>query len=239
VNRKVAAVFAATLVILFVVVFPWALDSLLVRFGTRSTAVVLAVLVAAALPLRSQVPVASPVGAIGIATLLLGAAVTGDRVFLRLTPASIYFGLAWAAAASLRGGSSLIERGARFLVPEAPAFVGPYCRVVTALWAVFFFACALVIAVLALSAPADAWRTFTGRTVWVVMASLSALEFFVRKTWFRYYFRDGAFDRFWSRLFPAERTERGRRSMEAIRIYRERNAVDAANRNGTGPPTSA
>ena len=88
---------------------------------------------------------ALPILAGALAALLLGAAVTGDRVYLRLTPAWIYLGLAWAAAASLRGGSSLIERGARFLVPEAPAFVGPYCRVVTALWAVFHrWACVCV-----------------------------------------------------------------------------------------------
>ena len=44
-------------------------------------------------------------------------------------------------------------------------------------------------------------------------------EFLVRKTWFRYYFHGGPFERFWSRLFPAEATPRGRESLEFIRRY--------------------
>ena len=58
-------------------------------------------------------------------------------------------------------------------------------------------------------------------------ASISALEFFVRKTWFRYYFHGGAFDRFWAKLFPAENTEQGRRSAAYIQRYREKAAGDA------------
>ena len=53
--------------------------------------------------------------------------------------------------------------------------------------------------------------------------ALSVVEFLFRKSWFRYYFRGGPFDRLWSRLFPAERTAQGRRSIEAIRRYREEN----------------
>jgi hypothetical protein len=53
------------------------------------------------------------------------------------------------------------------------------------------------------------------------MLLASGVEFLVRKTWFRYYFRGGPFDRLWARLFPAERTARGRRSAEAIRRYRK------------------
>jgi len=237
--RYVAATLAAMLGVALVVVYPWALDAILERFGTRPAAAALVVAVLATLPLRSRAAVAGPLGALGLAGLLLGAAVTGDREFLRLVPAWIYVGLAWAAASSLRGGSSLIERGARFLVPEAPEFIGDYCRVVTALWAAFFLACAAVIGTLALAGSAEAWRAFTGRTLWLVMAFLSVVEFFARKTWFRYYYRGGLFDRFWSRLFPAEETERGRRSMEAIRIYREGRAEGDVPPSGPASPTGA
>lgn len=219
--RLVAAASVATSIVILVTVFPWALDSVLARFGTRPTAAFLAVFVLITSSLRSRTPVASPFAAVGLAGLLLGAAVTDDRTFLRLVPAWIYVGLAWVAAASLSGGSSLIERGVRFLVPEAPEFIRDYCRVITALWAAFFLACAAMIGWLSIAGSAEAWRTFTGRTVWGVMALLGAVEFFVRKTWFRYYFRGGPFDRFWARLFPAERTERGRQSLRAIRLYRE------------------
>jgi len=170
----------------------------------------------------SRRPPGSAVLPPGLVALLPGAATTGQAVFLRAIPAWIHLSLAWICAQSLRGGGSLIEVGARTLVPEAPDFISGYCRVVTALWAAFFAACGLAIGALALDGSAEDWRRVSGRTVWWLMAVLTVAEFFVRKTWFRYYFRGGPFDRFWSRLFPAERTARGRRSLAAIRDYRER-----------------
>ena len=54
------------------------------------------------------------------------------------------------------------------------------------------------------------------------MAALTAAEFLVRKTWFRYYARGGPFERIWSAIFPAERTAQGRRSLAAIDEWRAR-----------------
>ena len=119
----------------------------------------------------------------------------------------------------------------RRLVPEAPDFIRGYCRVVTALWVVFFLASAAAIAWLAFAGSGAAWLAATSRDVWIAMIALSALEFFVRKTWFRYYFHGGPFDRLWSRLFPAERTSRGRRSQRYIEAYRART-------QGSGRPTA-
>ena len=70
------------------------------------------------------------------------------------------------------------------------------------------------------------------RTVWHVMGAVTGVEFLFRKTWFRYYARSGPVERLWSILFPAERTERGRRSMEYIRRMRgeQRKAAEAAGR---------
>jgi len=83
-----------------------------------------------------------------------------------------------------------------------------------------FLGTALVTAALAVAGDTEAWRTFTSRTVWLVMAAVAGVEFLFRKTWFRYYARGGPFERLWSALFPAERTERGRRSLEYIQRMR-------------------
>ena len=111
-----------------------------------------------------------------------------------------------------------------WLVPEAPDFVVPYCRRLTALWGVFFIASACASAGFAWWGSPQDWRLVSGPGVCGLMALFTGIEFIVRKTWFRYYFHGGPFDRLWSRLFPAEATTQGRRSLEAIRRYRESRA---------------
>ena len=153
--------------------------------------------------------------------LALGLA-TGDPRWLRAAPAAVYLGLAGCFAASLREPGSLLESVARALVPEAPDFIRGYCRGLTALWAIGFAASAAAIATLAYASSPGAWLAFVARDLWLAMRAFAALEFLFRKTWFRYYFRGGPFDRLWSRLFPAQRTARGRRSQRAIDEYRAR-----------------
>ena len=82
-------------------------------------------------------------------------------------------------------------------------------------------ASAAVIAGCALAGSVGAWRAVTGWGIYALMLLVSGLEFFVRKTWFRYYFHGGPFDRLWSGLFPPENTEQGRRSAAYIRRCRE------------------
>ena len=55
---------------------------------------------------------------------------------------------------------------------------------------------------------------------------VTVVEFFVRKTYFRNYWYRGPFERFWSRLFPAEATPMGRRSAEYIRETRRKLGLD-------------
>jgi len=148
-----------------------------------------------------------------------------------LVPAFVYLGVAETFRASLAREDSLIERCARLLVPETPDFVRSYCRKLTAFWVGFFALCGAGIAVLALAGSAQAWQALTGWGIYVAVLVVSALEFFVRKTWFRYYFHGGAFDRFWARLFPAENTEQGRRSAAYIQRYREQVAGDGRARS--------
>ncbi len=51
------------------------------------------------------------------------------------------------------------------------------------------------------------------------MAAVSAVEYVVRKSWFRYY-AGGLLDRLWAAWLPAENTARGRRSLAYIREAR-------------------
>ena len=211
------------------VAYPLVLEPVLARAAVRTTALALLLVAGAslALPAPSALAGARPPSwpRWAIAGLLVLAAVSERRVYLRLVPAFVYLGLAAFLQASLRGGDSLIHFAVRRAVPGAPDFVGPYCRALTRLWAGLLLGCALLVAVLALGASPASWAAWTGWRLYALMLVASGIEFLVRKTLFRYYFRGGPFDRFWSRLFPAERTARGRRSAEAIRRYREQSAA--------------
>lgn len=215
-------------VALLAVIYPWALGAVQERLGVRGLALLLLGIAVGSVPFRRHAVGAGRLGAACLAGLLVMGAATGDARWLRLVPALVYLGLAAFFAASLRGQGSIIERAARWLVPEAPPFIRDYCRVLTAGWVAVFLASAAVIGWLAVARGTEAWLAVTSRGVWIAMGAFSLLEFLVRKSWFRYYFRGGPFERLWSRLFPAERTERGRRSLRYIQQYRERMARDAA-----------
>lgn len=203
------------------VVYPWVLDGLLGQLRVRTLALGLLGLLALTLPLRARLlggggpAVWLPVAGLGL--LLAAAAVNDAAATLRLIPAWVYLCLAAFFALSLRAPDSIVERGARWLVPIAPDFIRSYCRKTTAMWSGVFLVVAGTTAWLAMLPDGELWRTFTSRRVWLVLGAVTVAEFFFRKTWFRHYARGGPFERFWSRLFPAVRTERGRRSEEYIR----------------------
>ncbi len=206
-----------------VVAYPFVLLGATSRFGVSGVAAALLVFAAIsfALPGRRGIEAlrrgAAP--SVGIPILLVAAVSTRDALYLQLVPSAVYLTLAGWFYASLRSDDSVVERVARFLVPEAPEFIRPYCRKVTGLWAAFFAASALVIASLALAGAGSGWAFFTGQLVYALMIAASLIEFLVRKTWFRYYFHGGWFDRLWRRLFPPENTPEGRRSMQHIADY--------------------
>lgn len=208
-----AAVAAAAVA---VAAYPYAMSWVVDRLGVRVAAVAALAAIAATLPLRRRLaPRLWVPGTLAFALLAGGAAWTGRVVCFQLVPAVVYAGLAAYCASSLRGPDSIVERVARLLVPEAPPFIRSYCRTVTALWAVLFAAISVAIAWLAASGH-PAWRSASGLWLYAAMGAVSFVEFLVRKTWFRYYWHGNPFDRFWSWLFPADRTERGRRSMAYI-----------------------
>lgn len=142
-------------------------------------------------------------------------------VLLLLVPSWAYLVVAFVFWRSTADGSSLIERFVQRVHPYAPDFIGPYCRKVTLAWGCFFGLHALVLAALALVAPLHWWE---GYTTWVVLplsVAGSLVEYLIRKTWFRYYPYGGPIDRLFSRFFPAEATEAGRRSQAYILSRRE------------------
>ena len=163
-----------------------------------------------------QPALAGRLGGLAAATLGLATLLSGSPEPIQLLPALIYVGIGIVFIHSLLGTDSMIERAARTLEPDAPPFIRSYCRKLTAVWALLFFANAAVISSLTFSAPWNTWLTWTTWGSWLSMGLFSGVEFLFRKSWFRYYFYLGPFDRRWARMFPAEATSRGRRSTAYI-----------------------
>ena len=67
--------------------------------------------------------------------------------------------------------------------------------------------------------PEAAWVSYTTRSYFVAMAVLGAVEFLVRKLYFRHY-EGGPIDGVFAALFPAENTAMGRRSAAYIAAER-------------------
>lgn len=149
------------------------------------------------------------------------AAVTNDRLWLLFLPALIYAFLCWLFLTTLRGGSSLIAKLARVLDPKAPAFIEPFCRKSTRVWAGLFAVNAVVIASLAVAGPLGAWRLYSGIGSYLLLGAWALAEFLIRKLWFRNYSR-AWYDRLLARAFPAENTPEGRRSLAYIREMRRK-----------------
>ena len=206
------------------VLFPALGDRLLETFGARSLGAAIAVtgLVSMLMVRQSPSRTSRLWQLSGVGTFLLGAtaAATGGAAPVLLLPSYVYLGLGTGFALSLQQADSLIERAARTLEPQAPDFIRGYCRRLTAVWSALFFLNSGIIAWLALAGYRDAWLLWTGAGTWLAIGGFSAFEFLFRKSWFRYYFYGGFFDQLWSRAFPPEVTERGRRSAAYIEKVR-------------------
>jgi uncharacterized membrane protein len=196
-------------------VWPFVEDGLVTQLGVRALALAfLAATIASLFTARGGLPRELSLGPLDTAAFIglpLAAAVTDERAFLLLVPAWLYAALARIFAASLRAERSVVERAAMRLEPNAPDFIGPYCRAVTAFWAVVFLLNALGIAALALFAPPAWWRAYTGWISWLVFGALSLGEFIVRKAHFRNY-DGGPIDSAFEFFFPADGNEMGRRA---------------------------
>ena len=224
----VVAIVAAITAI--VVAYPYFLGISTQRYGVRIVAFValLAIVVSylwsrrfgALAPKLAGIARSGAAPSFGIPFLLLAAASTGDSMWMQLVPSLVYLTVADLFRASLRDGSSMVEMGAKYLVPQLPDFVRAYCRKVTVFWALFFAVSAGLIASFAVARAEAWWSLYTGQLIYLLMLAISAVEFLIRKTWFRYYPHMGPIDRFWSHFFPAENTEVGRRSEAYIRLHK-------------------
>lgn len=144
----------------------------------------------------------------------IAAAIWRVHALLLVIPALAFFGLAWLCWSSL-SGTSVIERMAKLIQPLAPTFIAPYCRRCTICWAVAFLLYGGIQVVLAATGNHEGWQLFSRKIGPIAIGAFVVLEFLVRKTYFRYY-ENRIIDRVLERLFPAERTEMGRRSKAYI-----------------------
>lgn len=214
-----------SIVVVAVLVYPMFGSDLLERVDPRWVGAVLLAgsaltLFGKAAPSRFGVRLGRTPGWIA-AALGLATVATGERLPLQLVASWAYGVAAWIFWQSTRGGSSLIEQVAQRIHPYAPDFIGPYCRKVTLLWAAFLAVSAAVLAVLAVAAPLDWWEAYTAWVIVPLSIVGSAVEYLVRKTWFRYYPYGGPIDRLFSRFFPAGASEAGRRSQAYIVARRQ------------------
>jgi len=209
----------AVLIVVYPFVFDWLIERVGVRFGSLALLAYAAFFAFARRQMGIPVKLVS-LPHVGILAIVSTTFATGDVRYLLLVPALIYLMVFRQFWSSLSHEITIIERVARFIVPISPDFIGPYCRKSTIGWCVFFAANAAVIAWLALSGRVEAWRVYTGWMMFAIIGAICVVDFFIRKWWFRYYFHSNLFDRLWSRVFPAEATPMGRRSMEYIRAKR-------------------
>jgi len=218
--RWAAAGVLALLGLLLIVVAPRMLDDAVARFGVVGVALLLFFPAVAAPAVAARAgdggtPLTA-LASLAIPLVLMWTVVSADERHLRLVPAAAWLGVAAFFHASLRTGGSLAELAVRALIPTAPEFIRGYCRGLTLFWAGFFAVAAGVIGWAALAGHAGLWRLATGRGIVVAILAVMPFEFLLRKSLFRYYYFGGPFDRFWSRLFPPEATERGRASQAYI-----------------------
>jgi uncharacterized membrane protein len=198
------------------VAYPFVVYTAYGRLGTRGVGAVLLALYALAIGLR----VRGSLGEVwalarqhlGIVGMIGLAVVSGERIVLLLLPIAISLYLLWTFGSSLLRGPPMIERLARLVEEDLPDFTLPYCRKVTIAWCVFLAANSACIGWLALAAPLSWWALYVGFLFYLLVGLMLGGEFLLRKLWFRYY-GEGAIDRLLARLFPAERTANGRRSL--------------------------
>ncbi len=202
---------------------PMAGGALRDAIGLRGFAsVMLALATVAAVTMRGATSTMAlrPVERGALLVVLAAAVVTGRELALELLPAIVHAAVARMMLASLGDDESIIEQSARMAHPLAPDFIRPYCRKLTVWWGLLFGISATVIAGLALAGERTAWEAWCGWLFWTGLGVFVVAEFFFRKAWFRY-FGKGPFDQLLARVWPPERTARGRRSMAYMRLMHE------------------
>lgn len=191
--RAVLTIFATVLT----VAYPLAVYYGLTRLGTRSVAILLAVLLLVGALLKAKSLLREPREAVGLMVSLGALVLSGvldDHRFLLITPVLINAGLFITFAGSLRTATPLVERFARMQVSDLSAEELRYCRSVTQVWSAFFVLNGATAALLALLAPLSWWALYNGLLAYVLIGLLGATEYVIRKRRFGR-FGDNVIDR--------------------------------------------
>jgi len=204
--RKLIAVLNVALV----VGYPLAVYLGLTRFGARGVSLLLLLLLlpnllqkfarASREDLRAVLGL--PLSVFGLVGL---SAVLDDPRFVLALPVLINGALLAQFALSLRG-TPMVERFARMQDPNLGVAQVAYCRRVTQVWCGFFVLNGGISLYLAWFAPLATWALYTGLIAYVLMGTLGAVEYLVRKARFREY-GPGLHDRVIARFFPPPRSE--------------------------------
>jgi uncharacterized membrane protein len=115
----------------------------------------------------------------GGALILLG--IFAPELAVRAYPVAMSLAAASAFGLSLRGGPSLIEQIARRQTPDLPEAAIRYTWRVTAIWALFLSANALVATVLALWGTLAQWTLWNGLLSYLAAGLLMGGEWIVRQ----------------------------------------------------------
>jgi uncharacterized membrane protein len=136
----------------------------------------------------------------GVGLLLALAALLDDERLMLAYPTLVNGGLLVQFALSLWRGPPTAERFARLSVSDLTAAEMRYCRVVTAIWCVFFALNGAVVTGLAALAPRAWWAAYAGGVSYVLAGALFAAEYVVRKSRFGRYGK-GLLDRLLASFF--------------------------------------
>jgi uncharacterized membrane protein/peptidoglycan/xylan/chitin deacetylase (PgdA/CDA1 family) len=191
---------------LFFGAFPLLVVGGVALVGARGAALLLlATLAVARIGSRSTTSAPRPIPGLWLAgaALLALAALLDDTRFMLAYPSVVNAALLTYFALSLRRGPPVVERLARLVTPDLfPAEVR-YCRTVTVVWCAFFVLNGSAATALALWAPHTWWAAYCGAVSYLLVGTLFAGEYLVRKRRFGRYGR-GPVDRFLARLFGNE-----------------------------------
>ena len=204
--RRALRLASAVGTVVVVLGYPLAIYFGLTHFRPRTVGLMLAVVLLPTLVLRIKRArrmhlrslVLMPVLVLVLVSLSI---IIDDHRFILVLPVLINAALLGVFAGSLRQEISTVERFARLQVDDLSPAEIRYCRVVTALWCVFFAVNAIAAAALALAGQLAWWSLYNGLLTYIALGVLFAAEFVVRKYRFRRYGR-GLVDRALSRLFP-------------------------------------
>lgn len=108
-------------------------------------------------------------------------AMANNETLLRLYPAATNLGMLLLFGLSLKFPPSMIERIARLREPELPPDGVRYTQRVTQVWCAFFVANGLFACYTALYASRETWALYNGFIAYLLMGTLLAGEWLVRR----------------------------------------------------------